>query len=250
MSKEYTWKGILVPNHLTKDVDNDSTLEVSTVGNTRHNADIAKAIKQEGSDLQIETIEDVLDRADRWKLRYILNGSSVQDGNMRISPRVSGSWIGVSPKFDPAKHHITVDATPTATLRKGLEKVGIDVVGRKTDGGAVISLVTDVLTGNTDGLISCGGDIIIEGSKIKIDPVDGPGLGVFFTDPEGRVFPLDFPITENSPSKIVCRVPARVDMNFFELKIVTRCSSGGGVLLKTPRTIVYEKQLFTAVVPE
>jgi hypothetical protein len=169
----------------------------------------------------------------------ILGGSSVQDGNIHISPRVKGSWIGINPVYDPKEHKITVDAFPTAELRKALEEdVGIEILGRKVDGGALIGLVTDVLTGKTDGTVSTGGDIIIRGGKIKIIPDGDASVGVFFVDANGTDIPLDYPVTENTPKKIVCRVPAQVNGGVYTLKIVTRYASNK-TLLKEPRTVVY-----------
>jgi hypothetical protein len=103
------------------------------------------------------------------------------------------------------------------------------------------------MTGNKDGVISVGGDIIITGSKIKIDPIDEeqPELGVFFVDIYGTEIPLDYPLTENTPKKIVCRLPYQVTDGTYTLKIVTRFSTSS-TMLKTPRTIQYEIPL-TAV---
>ncbi|MDR1330756.1 MAG: hypothetical protein LBK07_01480, partial [Tannerella sp.] len=130
MSKKYTWKVWLRPNKLTKNVDNDCIAEVSTAGDTKHIEDVGKAIKDEGSDLQIETIVDVLNRADRWKRRFLLEGSSVQDGNVHLLPRIPGNWIGADPHYDPKEHKTTLDATLTASMRKALEEeVDVEVLG-------------------------------------------------------------------------------------------------------------------------
>jgi hypothetical protein len=242
MAKRFFWKIWLRPNLLTKDVDNDYIAEISTVGNTLHNEDIARQIVKERSELRYETILSILGERDKVVRDAVLGGSSAQDSNIRIAPRITGNWIGANPAFDPKEHKITVDATPTAEFRKALdEEVGVEVLGKKADGGAIIGLVTDVLTGKTDGTISHSGDIIIEGEKIKIAPADEAGLGVFFTDANGTNIPLDYPLTENNPKRIVCRVPALAD-GVYTLKIVTRYSSGS-TLLKNPRTIVYELPL-------
>jgi hypothetical protein len=249
MAKKYTWKVWLLPNMMTKDAPNDYIADVSTAGETRRNADIAQAIKNEGSDLQIETLIDVLNRADRWKRRYLLEGSSVQDGNVHIAPRVTGSWEGAEPRSDTGKHKITVDAIPTAGLRKTLEEeVGIEALGRKIDGGAVIGLVTDVATGRNDGAITPDGDLIITGAKIKVDPAGGDGLGIFFVDGGGAETPVAHPLAQNGPKKIVCRTPA-LAAGRYTLKIVTRYSNGA-TLLKTPRTIIYEMPLTVAALPQ
>jgi hypothetical protein len=242
MAKQFTWKVWLLPNLMTKDVQNDCIADVSTAGTTKHNEDIARAIKEEGSDLQLETLLDVLNRGDRVRRRFLLEGCSIQTDIVHVAPRVSGNWLGADPLFDPAAHKITVNATATASLRKALEEeVGVEVLGKKTDGGAIIGLVTDVLSGKTDGTISVNGDLIITGEKIKIAPAGGEGLGVFFTAENGAETPLEYPISENSPKKILCRVP-NLAAGTYTLKIVTQFTSGN-TLLKQPRTIVYELPL-------
>ena len=249
MAKKYFWKIWLRLNTLTKNVDNDYIAEVSTVGNTLRNEDIARLIVKERSELRYETILSILNERDAVERDALLNGSSVQSGNTHLMPRVLGNWIGADPVFDPKAHKITLDATQTVEMRRALEDVGVEVLGRKIDGGAIIGLVTDVLTGKTDGTISVGGDIIITGDKIKIAPAGEDGLGVFFVNPDGMDIPLDHPATENNPKKIICRLPVNImEGEVYTLKIVTRCSSGSKLLNK-PRTILYELPL-TAVTPQ
>jgi hypothetical protein len=248
MAKQYFWKVWLRPNLLTKEADNDYIAEVSTVGNTLRNEDIARHIVKERSELRYETILSILNERDSVVRDTVLGGSSVQDGNIHIAPRITGNWIGVDPVFDPKEHKITLDAILTTEMRKALEEVGVDVLGKKADGGAVIGLVTDVLTGKKDGTVSVYGDIVITGEKIKIEPVGEEGLGVFFVDVYGTEIPLDYPPIENNPKKIICRLPAQVTDGVYTLKIVTRYTSGS-IMLKTPRTIQYELPL-TAVTPQ
>ncbi|MDR1331695.1 MAG: DUF4469 domain-containing protein [Tannerella sp.] len=242
MAKKFFWKVWLRLNKFTKEVLNDYIAEVSTAGDTKRNEDIAKAIKDEGSDLQYETLIDVLNRSDRWKRRFVLEGSSVQDGNVHMQPRVPGNWEGADPHYDPKKHRPTIDAFPTADMRRALEEeVGVEVLGKKVDGGAIIGLVTDVMTGRTDGAISTGGDLIITGSKIRIEPIDDKDLGIFFVSPAGPEVPVEHPLTQNDPKRIICRVPA-LPASLYTLKIVTRYANGS-ILLKEPRTIIYELPL-------
>jgi hypothetical protein len=246
MAKKFFWKIWLRLNLLTKNVENDYIAEVSTVGNTLRNEDIARLIVKGRSELRYETILSILNERDAAVRDAVLSGSSAQDGNIHIAPRVTGNWIGADPVFDPKEHKITLDATPTAEMRKALEDVGVEVLGKKTDGGAIIGLVTDLLTGKTDGTISVGGDIIITGEKIRIDPSGEEGLGVFFVNADGGEIPLDYPITENNPKKIICRLPANIIAGgVYTLKIVTRYSSNPAHL-KTPRILLYELPLTAA----
>jgi hypothetical protein len=242
MAKKFFWKVILRPNALTKSVDNDYIAEISTVGNTLRNDDIAAHIVKERSELRRETIKSVLDERDSIVLDAILNGTSVQDGNLHIAPQITGTWIGAAPVFNPDEHKIGVVVTATADLRKSLEEVGVEIIGKKTGGGAVIGLVTDVLTGKTDGTVSVGGDIIITGDKIKIAPDDDPNIGVFFVSDMYGATPLDYPVTENKPKKIVCRVPTSLGTGEYTLRIVTRYANSK-TLLNDPRTIEYELPL-------
>jgi hypothetical protein len=241
MAKKFFWKTWLRPNFLTKDVDNDYIAEISTVGNTLRNEDIARQIVKGRSELRYDTIFGILNERDGVVLDALLGGSSVQDGNIHLAPRITGNWLGADPVFDPKAHKITVDASPTLELRTALEDVGVDILGKKTDGGAIIGLVTDVMTGKTDGTVSLNGDIIIHGSKIRVAPTDEEDFGVFFTDANGTDVPLDYPLTENNPKKIVCRVPGSLTPGeTYTLKIVTKFSHGTTHMLKDPRTIIYE----------
>jgi hypothetical protein len=242
MAKKFTWKAWLRPNLLTKDVDNDYVAEVSTEGNTKHNGDVAKAIKEEGSELSEKTLLDVMDRADIVRRKFVLSGSSVQDGNVRLSPRILGNWQGTKHVFDPATHKLTIDATPTAELRKGIDdEVDVEVLGTKTDGGAEIELVTDSVTGKNDGTITPSGDLIIEGEKIRVLPIDEEGMGVFFVATDGTETPIVHHPTLNDPKRIIVNVPA-LAAGTYTLKIVTRYSNSS-TLLKEPRTIVYRLPL-------
>jgi hypothetical protein len=241
MARKFFWKAWLRHNLLTKDVKNDYVAEVSTIGNTLRNEDIAQHIVTGRSELRYETILSVLQERDTIVRDTLLNGSSVQDGNIHLAPRITGNWIGTDPQFDPELHKITVDAAPTAELRRALEEVGVDVLGVKADGGAHIGLVTDVNTGKTDGTISRHGDIIITGEKIKIAPTDNPDLGIFYVTADGLDYPGEPFLTQNDPKKIICRVPNLPD-GPFTLKIVTRFTSGNN-LLKEPRTLTYELPL-------
>jgi hypothetical protein len=244
MSKKYTWKVWLRPNMMTKDVHNDFIADVSTAGNTKSNQDIAEAIKKEGSELQIETLIDVINRVDRWKRRFLLEGSSVQDSNVHLAPRVADSWEGAAPHYDPKEHKRTIDAIPTASLRKALEDdVEIEVLGKKTDGGAIIGLVTDTCTGKTDGTITCSENIIITGRKIKIVPADEAAPGIFLAAADGTETPVTS-IAINNPKRIICRVP-ELAAGSYTLKIVTRFSNGS-TLLRAPRTLIYEIPLTVA----
>jgi hypothetical protein len=240
--KKYFWKTWLRLNLLTK-VDNDYVAEVSATNQkTLRTEDIAAEIKANGSEGEYETILSYLNHSDRIIREKAQQGYRIQTGFCHLAPRVLGSWIGANAKYDPKVHTITMDMIPSPELREALLEVGIEVLGVR-DNYAYIGLVTDTSNGLTDGTITPGDDILIEGDKIKILP-EADGLGVFFVDSAtGTEYPVTRRLTQNDPKKVIARVPADLPASLYTLRIVTRFTTGGSVLLNEPRVIEYDRLL-------
>ena len=234
------WKVWLRLNLLTKDVDNDYTASVSTVKKTLRNPDIARIIKERGSELKYETLLSILEQGDRIIREQLQHGNSVLTGCCHLAPRVTGSWLGANAKYNPAVHKITLDMTISSEMRQALKEVGVEVLGVKDD-GAYIGLVTNTVTGATDGTITAGDDIRIDGDKIRIAPDDDPRLGVFFINADGLVVPVTRRLTQNDPKRIIARVPALASGE-YTLRVITRYTTAT-TLLKEPRTIDYDRLL-------
>ena len=236
------WKVWLTPNLLTKDIDNDYIAEVSTSKQTLRNEDIAQRIVDEGSEIKYDTLLSIINQHDRIVREAVCDGYSVLTGVGQYSPRVTGSWIGKSANFDPSVNKLTLDMVLSKEMRDALSTVGVEVLGVKEGGGAAIGLVTDTLTEATDGTITPGEDILIEGTKIKI--VGDPDLcGVYFIPrdaPEETIYKVERRLTQNNPSSIIARVPATLQPGAYTLRIVTQYTNSGSTLLKEPRTIEYE----------
>lgn len=114
------WKVWLNLNLLTKDVENDYTAEVSTVGKTSRNEDIAKQIIEEGSEIKYDTLLSVFNQHDRIIRELLQNGTSVLTGVALYSPSVGGVWNSSTEKYNPEKHKVSVSISPSAELRKAL----------------------------------------------------------------------------------------------------------------------------------
>jgi hypothetical protein len=242
MAKKNIWKLWLRPNLMTQEVENDYYAEVSTAGHTLRNEDIARIIVEQGSEITYEIALATLTKADHIKREKLLAGTSIQDGIVHYTPRVTGNWPGAIPRFSAEHHRLTFDITPTADTRKALaEEVDIEVLGIR-DSGAYIGLVTDLSTGISDGKIPQDADFSIEGNKIKIlpdDPYKNPNLGIFLipevtTDPTIRITSR---LIQNTASKIIARIPSDAKRGNYTLQIVTRFS--GKTLLNDPRTLTY-----------
>jgi len=243
MEKQF-WKVWLRLNLLTKDVENDYTAEVSTSKNTLRNEDIARRIIAEGSEIKYDTLLSVLNQADRITREAILQGYSVMTGNCQLTPRVSGSWIGAAAQYNPAAHKTTCDLVATKALRDALAGVGIEVLGVR-DSGAYIGLVTNTATGLTDGAIREGDDLLIEGDKIRIAPLEDAITGIYFVMPDGRDYKVERKLVQNDPKRVVCRVPKMtIDTYPQEVRLEIRTQfTSGDKLLKEIRTIEYGQLL-------
>ncbi len=239
----FFWKVWLRLNLLTNDVDNDYIAEVSTSNNTRRNEDIVQRIVDLGSEIKYDTLLSVLNQRDRIVREMLQQGSSVLTGTCQYTPRVMGTWLGSSAKFDPEIHKITLDIVPSGEMRDALTQVGVEVLGVK-DSGAFIGLVTDTATGATDGRITLGDDIRIEGDKLKIAPEGESGVGIFFVNETGAAIPVTRRLTQNDPKTIIARVPA-LPAGKYKLRIVTKFSTSS-TTLKEVRQIEYEKQLIVS----
>ena len=238
---KFFWKLWLRLNLLTKDIDNDYIASVSTAGkNALRNADIARMIKEAGSELSYETLLYILDQSDRIIREQLQRGHSVLTGCCQMTPRVTGTWIGANAKYNPAVHKLTLDLIPAAEMRAALKEVGVEVLGVR-DGGAFIGLVTDTATGLADGTVTAGDDIRIDGDKLKITPDDEAGLGVFFISADGDVIPVTRRLTQNDPKRLIARVPD-LSPGQYTLRVVTRFSQSS-TLLTEPRSIDYDRLL-------
>lgn len=240
------WKVWLRPNLLTE-TPNDFVAEVSTVKDTLKNEQIARLIVNEGSEIKYDTLLSILRQRDRVVRQALCDGSSVMDDNCLLAPRVLGNWLGSTAKFDAALHRRTVDAVPTTTLRDALAEVGVEVLGVKPDTSG-IGLVTDTVSGLTDGSITKGDDIDVEGKVINVSG-DDPEVGVYFVNDEtGERTKVSRRLTQNTPSRLIARVPDSLPNGVYHLEIVTQATRGGK-LLKAPRTVSYEMPLYVGVTP-
>ncbi|MDR2764455.1 MAG: DUF4469 domain-containing protein, partial [Tannerella sp.] len=208
-------------------------------GKTLHNADIARLFAESGSEVQYETLLDILNRADRLRREKIQEGYSVQTGICHLSPRVHGAWLGATAAYDASAHKIALDITPTAEMRTALDEVGIEVLGIR-ESGAYIGLLTDVISGLTDGTLTPGGQIIIAGDKIKVEPANEAGIGVFLSNGAADI-PVS-PLAVNHPKEIIALAPTSLPDGVYTLYVSTRYA-GGNTLLKDPRRIVYATPL-------
>jgi len=166
MAKKTTfWQGWLMDNPLTED-PNDFTLKVKA-GNMVTTEDIAKALQAEGSEFQLETLIDILNRGDRIIRNKLLAGYSVGTGVFYAYPSVSGVWRDKNETFDEKRHKVGVNFQLSATMREGVKQIGVEVLG-VSSAGPEISSVTDTWTGELNALLTPDEVASVKGRNIQL----------------------------------------------------------------------------------
>lgn len=146
----FFWKCWLKANLLARDITDDYIAEVSTIGTTLRNKDIAQRLVASRTQYKYEDILNILTQADELNRQAVAEGSSVL-----------GTWTG--------------------------------------------------------------GNVIIDGSYIKVDKGDGTTNGsIFFMDSEGNAHGVTLPLTVNDPSRVICTVPENLTAGEYTVKINTR----------------------------
>ena len=239
MAKQYFWQGWLLDNPLTED-PNDFTLKVKA-GNMVTVEDIAKALQEEGTEFQLETLIDILNRGDRIIRNKLLAGFSVGTGVFYAYPSVSGVWYDKNETFDEKKHKVSVNFQLSATLREGIKQVGVEVLG-VSSAGPEISGVTDTWTGELNGVITPDEVVNVKGSNIQLAGEENEcGIRFVRVDDSSNTVAVDMRrLTVNNPSSLSFRVP-KLEAGDYWLELTTRCSKGQ--LTKAPRTTRFEKVL-------
>ncbi len=229
----------MVDNPLTED-PNDFTLKVKA-GNMVTTEDIARALQEEGTEFQLETLVDILNRGDRIIRNKLLAGFSVGTGVFYAYPSVTGVWRDKSETFDDSRHKVGVNFQLSAALREGVKQVGVEVLG-VSSAGPEISVVTDTWTGELNGLITPDEVVSVKGRNIQIAGEDeGNGIRFIRVDDGTRTEVEMRRLTENKPSSLSFRVPELLPGDYY-LELTTQFSASNS-LLKQARTTRFEKVL-------
>lgn len=231
MQKLNLW---LYDNQLTED-PNDYFGKVKTNGNVT-NADIARHIVNEGSELKEETIYHILTLGDKIKAKLLAQGYSLNTPLCYGRVSVAGAFNGSSAQFDKGKHKLLANFTQGAELRSTLASISVDVLGVAPT-GPIIGKVEDSLSGTFDSVITPNNVIKITGNKIKVEGNDAT-VGLWFVNTADNSKTKVEQLISNDPKEVVAMVPA-LPKGEYELQLVTQYS-GGGKALKESRETVFE----------
>lgn len=240
--KIFTWLYYLLDLTLTKE-KGDYSAKVKKVRPTRTLTDVAGQIVKEGSEYQLESIINILSRANRIKIDFLSMGDSVNDGMVIIEPAITGVFYDSA--FNEKQHTCTLNMRSTNDVQTMLAQVKGEYSGLTVDnGGAVIEKITDSTTGSTTGEVTPGKVITLSGNKIRIVPEEGETVESCITytneDNETVTAQEDAPVI-NDPGRVVIQLPM-LAAGSYTLTIKTLFSNTS-TNLKAPRYITAKTKL-------
>lgn len=227
---DYSFNAVLYDNPLTEKVGDFIARPV--VNKTTRNADIARRIKERGSELEEKTITYVLDTADEMKAAAVAQGESVVDGMGQYLVSVIGAFDGATAKFDPAIHSLGVSYNPGKVLRKMFGQTTVHVTDTATT-GPVIGKVTDPKSNTVNDKLTPSQPCVIKGSNLKIVG-DEATVGVFFIKDDDKATTPSPLIVHNNPSELTVMIPALAD-GLYRIRVVTNFAASSK-MTKEPRT--------------
>jgi hypothetical protein len=227
-------KAWLKKNQLTPD-PNDYTASVVSNGSVGVDQIITEIIA-DGIELKSETILNALTRFNSKAASLALSGYNVNTGLVYMRPVIKGPFYGKT--WDPEVNSVYISITQGVALRTAVAETTVEILGEQSDPLEIYS-INDQTSGKTDGTLTKGRNAEIKGSYLKIAG-DNEACGIAFvntTTQEATKLAIT-DIVINEPSRLLIFVPSTLAAGEYELAVTTQYS-GGGNLLKQPRTVTF-----------
>ncbi|MCL2132010.1 MAG: DUF4469 domain-containing protein [Lentimicrobiaceae bacterium] len=168
----------------------------------------------------------------------MLEGYSITYPLFNTSFSISGVFESPTDSFDGNRHKLNINLTKGVRLRETERKVKFEKTTAATP-LPTIQEVKDCMSGKVNELLTKGGVVELTGYSLKIEG-DSPSCGLWFINAEKEEQKSSL-VLENKPSRIMAMIPV-LAKGAYQIKIVTQFT-GGGKLLKTPKTFIYPKIL-------
>jgi hypothetical protein len=203
------------------------------------------AVERGGADINAAAMEHAVELFHKEMAYRLCDGFSVNTGWYNASTHIKGVFTSITEVFNPEKHTVAVEFRQGVELRKELAMVSVAILG-KADSGFFIAELADLWTGSVNDLLTPGRNARITGGKLKIEG-DDPACGVYFVNQaDGSRTKVDAAdIVENVNAHLLIIVPA-LATGTYRLEVTTQYTGGGGRLLNTPRTAVFDRLLTLA----
>ena len=242
IKKIYEWFYYLIDSPITKE-EGDRIARVKTK-KTKTIDDIADRIVLERTEYRKDTIVSILKMVNEVKLEFFTQGEMVNDGIVIFEPAITGTFVDTT-TFDEKKNTCVINTRVTNDVLRMAAQVKGTYNGLTVEnGGASIEGIVDSTTGATNGEVTPGKVITINGKKIRMVPEEGETVEscITYTDvATGLVINQNDPPVINDPSKLVMQLPA-LNEGSYTLTLKTLFSSNS-TTLKAPRYITFKTKL-------
>lgn len=222
----------LVDNAVTKDDKDDKIFEVQSQGSADID-DLVSEMMKVNPGLEEETIRMVLSLEVRVTMDLLLSGVRVNNGMYVAELQCKG--VTYDGTWNPDVNSLYVSFAQTKELRESLKSdTVINIVGEK---GAAMFVSGGESAIGQGFVVKAGRSFTLRGKNIKVAG-DDPSVGITLTNATRTETRIEGDmIIQNDPSKLVFLIPAELEDGEYELKVTTQFTSGG-VLLKSPRSVV------------
>ncbi|MBB3188322.1 DNA-binding domain-containing protein [Microbacter margulisiae] len=220
------------PNDFVARVSSERTLDVADIANA--------AVTRGGASVSAVDMEHHVNLFFKEMTYQLCDGFSVNTGYFTAAPLIKGVFNSPVEGFDPAKHSVIFQFNQGDVMRKEISNIEVQIMGVAESGMSIVQ-VTDVKTGEVNGVITPGRNLKIKGSKIKLAGSD-PSIGIYFTnETTGDVVKVDTSdVVINNPSELMIITPS-LPAGTYTLKMTSQFTNSS--LLKEPRTAIFDKVL-------
>lgn len=173
--------------------------------------------------VDLGTVTSVLNAYANTVLKVLASGNAVKFGELGTF-YIAGKGAVDSTSGKPA---LTVKFSATPVLKDAVQNVEI-ASSEYVEPSGTISLVTDIATGKSDGTLTSGTSVLVEGSNLK---VGGEASGIWFapvtesgniSDDESQWVKVGSALIYNLPSKLLFSIPRGLEKGMYKIVVRTR----------------------------
>lgn len=164
----------------------------------------------------------------------LTQGYNINTGYFKAAAKINGTFNSSNDEFDSERHKVNFKFSQGDTMRKIATETKAEIL-HIIPFNFVIGEVTDCFTDSVSELLTPGGNLIIDGVKIKLIG-DDPTIGVYFIN-ESTGERTKVPANEvalNQNNKLIIIIP-HLEIGEYRLEVVTQYS-GSGTPLNKPRS--------------
>jgi hypothetical protein len=146
---------------------------------SRTRMDIIERILGKAPGFKAHEVEEILDAETEAVAAIVAEGDAVNTDLYAVYPGVRGSIAAGGQDGEAPRLSVHANMQPGAALKAAAAKVKLRKTAPRVSGTLIVS-VTDAKTGEINGIISPGHNIVVTGQKLSVQG-DDPACGVYFT---------------------------------------------------------------------